>query len=119
MTLAVAKAIMKAGVGAGEKKMKQEFVRQMQELGRRYAKGDYGARFISWIHSSDPEPYGSFGNGSAMRVSSVGWFFDTLERTREVARWSAEISHNHTEGIKGAEATASVIFLARNHKSMD
>ena len=60
------------------------------------------------------EPYNSFGNGSAMRVSSIGWFFETLERTRQVARWSAEVTHNHPEGIKGAEATACVIWLSRN-----
>ena len=59
------------------------------------------------------EPYGSFGNGSAMRVSSAGWLYDSLERTREVARWTAEVTHNHPEGVKGAEATAASIFLAR------
>lgn len=61
----------------------------------------------------EPKPYGSFGNGSAMRVSSVGWLYGTLEETRKYARMSAEVTHNHPEGIKGAEATASAIYLAR------
>ena len=64
-------------------------------------------------------PYGSFGNGSAMRVSAVGWFFDTLEETERVAAISAAITHNHPEGIKGAQATAAAIFLARNGKSKE
>ncbi|MDY4099137.1 MAG: ADP-ribosylglycohydrolase family protein [Lachnospiraceae bacterium] len=62
----------------------------------------------------NPKPYHSFGNGAAMRVSAVGWLYPTLERTREVAAYTAEVTHNHPEGIKGAEATASCIFLARN-----
>jgi len=70
-----------------------------------------------WLSVKSREPYNSWGNGSAMRVSSAGWLFDTLERTREVARWSAEVTHNHPEGIKGAECTAVVIWLSRNGKS--
>ena len=69
--------------------------------------------FIYWVYADDPSPYGSFGNGSAMRVSSVGWLYDTLEETRKYAALSAAISHDHPEGIKGAEAIASAIFLAR------
>ena len=64
-------------------------------------------------------PYGSFGNGSAMRVSAVGWFFDTLEETERVAAISAAITHNHPEGIKGAQATAAAIFLARSGKTKE
>lgn len=76
--------------------------------------GSYGLRFKQWASSSDNEPYNSWGNGSAMRVSPVGWAFDTLEKTEEAAKITAEITHNHPEGIKGAQATASAIFLARN-----
>lgn len=119
MSLAVAKAIMNAGIDADEASMKAEFVVCMQDIGNRYAQGEYGGRFSGWLASDDPQPYGSFGNGSAMRVSSVGWFFDTLERTREVARWSAEVTHNHPEGIKGAESVAAAIFLARNGSSKE
>ena len=75
--------------------------------------------FLRWLHTEHPEPYGSFGNGSAMRVSSAGWLFDTLEETRHMARLTAEVTHNHPEGIKGAEATASVIFMARNGSGKD
>ena len=119
MTIAIAKAIMTAGVDADETAMKREFVAAMQDIGKRYAQGEYGGRFSEWLKSSDPQPYGSWGNGSAMRVSSVGWFFDFLERTREVARWSAEVTHDHPEGVKGAESVASAIFMLRNGKSKE
>lgn len=119
MTIAVAKAIMTAGLDADETAMKSEFVAAMQDIGNRYAQGEYGGRFSAWLKSSDPKPYRSWGNGSAMRVSSVGWFFDSLERTREVARWSAEVTHDHPEGVKGAESVASAIFMLRNGKSKE
>ena len=114
MTLAVAKALLDAGTEAGEKEVKEEVIKDMQDVGRRYATGEYGGRFAVWLDSSNPEPYGSYGNGSAMRVSAVGWLYDSLERTREVARWTAEVTHNHPEGIKGAESVAATIFMARN-----
>lgn len=113
MTIGVAEGLMNAGVDADEKTVKENLVKSMQKWGRMYPDAGYGARFIHWVFSDDPEPYNSLGNGSAMRVSSVGWLYPTLERTLEVARWTAEVSHNHPEGIKGAECTAAVIFLAR------
>ena len=119
MTVAIAKAIMTAGINANETAMKREFVKAMRDIGNRYAQGEYGGRFLEWLHSSYPQPYGSWGNGSAMRVSSVGWFFDSLERTSEVARWSAEVTHNHPEGIKGAESVAAAIYMLRNRKSKE
>jgi len=73
----------------------------------------YGGRFMNWIHSPDPKPYNSFGNGSAMRVSPVGWFCTDIDSVLEEAKKSAEITHNHPEGIKGAQATAASVFLAR------
>ncbi len=76
--------------------------------------GSYGGGFMNWLFSEDPKPYGSWGNGSAMRVSAVGFAFDTLEETLRVAKISAEVTHNHPEGIKGAQATAAAIFMARN-----
>ena len=69
--------------------------------------------FRRWLHAENPKPYGSFGNGSAMRVSAAGWLFDTLDKTLEMAKVTAEVTHNHPEGIKGAQATAAAIFLAR------
>jgi ADP-ribosyl-[dinitrogen reductase] hydrolase len=75
--------------------------------------GGYGARFGAWLESMDPEPYGSWGNGSAMRVPPVGWAFASLEETLQRAGESAAVTHNHPEGIKGASATAAAIWLAR------
>lgn len=85
----------------------------MQDYGNRYPAAGYGGRFWRWLRSDNPRPYNSFGNGSAMRVSPVGWAFDSLEETLEMAKQSAEVTHNHPEGIKGAQATAACIYLAR------
>lgn len=82
-----------------------------------YPLAGYGSSFIRWLWADDPQPYNSWGNGSAMRVSPVGWAFDTLEETLVAARRSAEVTHNHPEGIKGAQATAACVFLARTGKS--
>lgn len=114
MTLAIAKAVMEVGADADEGIMKVKMIACMQDYGNRFAIGEYGDRFYSWLQESNPHPYGSYGNGAAMRASPIGWCYDSLERTREVARWSAEISHDHPEGIKGAESVASAIFLLRN-----
>lgn len=117
MTIAVADGIVTAGKDADEAVLKEAVVKKMQEWGEKYPNSGYGARFVFWLGSRTPKPYGSYGNGSAMRVSSVGWLYDTITKTREVAGWTADVTHNHPEGIKGAEATASVIFLARNGAS--
>ena len=88
----------------------------MLDYGNRYAAG-YGGWFFSWLWSENPQPYNSWGNGSAMRVSPVGWAFGTLEETLEAAKQSAEVTHNHPEGIKGAQATAACIYWARKGKT--
>jgi len=85
----------------------------IQAFGRRYPGAGYGGTFIQWIHSHDPQPYNSWGNGSAMRVSPVGFAFATEDEVLHQAQKTAEISHNHPEGIKGAQATALCVFLAR------
>jgi len=114
MTIAVGKALLNAGKDATVEKIKAEVIKSMQDWGHRYPNAGYGGRFWGWLfNSKNPKPYGSYGNGSAMRVSAVGWMYDSLERTREVARATAEVTHNHPEGIKGAECTAAVIYLAR------
>ena len=113
MTIAVAEALMDVDPDAGEKEIKPAVVKSMQKWGRKYPDAGYGGSFRRWLKSSEPKPYGSYGNGSAMRVSPAGFYYDTIERTREVARWTAEVTHNHPEGVKGAEATAAAIFLAR------
>ncbi len=119
MTLAVAEALHAAGRDADAKTVKSNLIKSMKKWGQKYPHAGYGARFISWVLSADPEPYGSYGNGSGMRVSPAGWLYDTIEHTREVARWTAEITHNHPEGVKGAESTAAAIFLARHGASKD
>ena len=82
-----------------------------------YPMGGYGLKFGNWINEPNPQPYGSFGNGSAMRIAPVGWAFDTLEETCLAARQISEVSHNHPEGIKGAQAVAVAIFLSRTGHS--
>ena len=91
----------------------------MQDWGKRYPYAGYGGRFSHWLKEKSPKAYGSYGNGSAMRVSAAGWLYDSMERTREVARATANVTHNHPEGIKGAEATASAIYMARNGSSKE
>lgn len=85
--------------------------------GRKYPYAGYGQKFYQWLHSENPQPYESWGNGAAMRVSPVGFAFDTLEEVLEEAKKSAEISHNHPEGIKGAQAVAAAIWLARHQNT--
>ena len=112
MTIAVAEAFLKAGKAKPEA-IKEQLTERMRHYGRKYPYAGYGLRFGIWLMQENPKPYGSFGNGSAMRVSPVAWLFDDLETVRDMARLSAEVTHNHPEGIKGAEATAAAIFLAR------
>ena len=112
MTIAVAQALMESE-GKSDDEIRRRLVVDMQDWGKRYPAAGYGARFGGWIYQEDPKPYGSFGNGSAMRVSSAGWLYDTIEETRRIARITSGVTHNHPEGIKGAEATAAAIFLAR------
>ena len=117
MTLAIGDALMKAGKSASTAKIKRYIIRSMQRYGKRYPDAGYGEKFSQWLKDRHCEPYNSCGNGSAMRVSAAGWLYDSIDRTREVARCTAEVSHNHPEGIKGAEAVVSVIYLARCGKS--
>ena len=117
MTVAVAEALMNAGKDASVETIETECVKAMQKWGQRYPYAGYGGKFICWVGSKNPKPYGSYGNGSAMRVSAAGWLYDSIERTREVARATANVSHNHPEGLKGAECTAAVMYLSRTGAS--
>ena len=119
MTVAIAEALLAVGPDAGESEIKEAAAANMQDWGRRYPHAGYGGKFRQWLKERNPKPYGSYGNGSAMRVSAAGWLYPTIERTREVAELTAAVTHNHPEGIKGAVATASCIFLARNGASKD
>ncbi|HUX50783.1 MAG TPA: ADP-ribosylglycohydrolase family protein [Spirochaetia bacterium] len=94
-----------------------DFSRFYRDFGRRYPDRGWGARFSAWLAGDDDTPYGSFGNGSAMRVSPVGWEFDREEDTLSCAKASAIVSHNHPEGIKGAEAIALAVYLARRARA--
>ena len=118
MTIAVAEALLDFRFREDED-IKAGLVESMRKWGKKYPDAGYGRKFYHWLHARHPEPYGSYGNGSAMRVSSAGWLFDTLAETRHMARLTAEVTHNHPEGIKGAEATASAIFLARTGHGKD
>ena len=115
MTVAVAEALLDGP--ADEAGMKAQLVQSMQKWGRRYPYAGYGGRFRRWLKSPNPQPYRSWGNGSAMRVSAVGWLYNDMDSVRRMARLTAEVTHNHPEGIKGAEATAAAIFLARSGRS--
>lgn len=98
---------------------KKKYAETFKEYGRKYPNAGYGGRFYKWIFSDDQQAYNSFGNGSAMRVSPVGFAFDNLEQILAEAKRSAEVTHNHPEGIKGAQAVACAIFLARKGKDKD
>ena len=118
MTIAVAEALITAK-GYPEQLLQEELIKSMQKWGRAYPKAGYGGRFFDWLCSQTPRAYNSYGNGSAMRVSSVGWLYDTLEETRRIARITAAVTHNHPEGIKGADCVASIIFAARTGTSKE
>ncbi len=126
MTIAVAKAIMET-----EKKIKTlinecgnnyEYnkllesmtIKYMQEIGRKYPYCGYGGMFRRWVFSDNPKPYNSFGNGAAMRISPVGFFANTEHEARELSKTVTSVTHNHEEGIKGAEATVVSIYMARH-----
>jgi ADP-ribosylglycohydrolase len=102
LTIAVALAILS----------KRPYRDTVLEIGRQYPHAGYGGSFIRWLFSNNPQPYNSWGNGTAMRVSPVGFAFDMEEEVLREARRTAEISHNHPEGIRGAQATALSVFLA-------
>ena len=118
MTLAVARALMETW-GQPDDAIRAALVREMRDFGARYPNGGYGGRFSDWLAADDPQPYGSFGNGSAMRVSPVGWLCGTMEDTLHMARLTAEVTHNHPEGIKGAQAIAAGVLLARAGQDKD
>lgn len=94
----------------------ETLVATMRKWGQKYPcpMGSYGGGFANWLRIPNPQPYGSWGNGSAMRVSAVGYAFETLDETLQVAKVSAEVTHSHPEGIKGAMATAAAIYMARH-----
>lgn len=116
MTMAVGCACAKADL-SDEKDFKSWVAYYMRKIGREYPEAGYGLHFFRWIKSDFMGAYRSFGNGSAMRVSPVAWVATDLEQAETLARWSAEVTHNHPEGVKGAQAVAAAVYLAKTGKS--
>ena len=112
MTLAVAKWLME-----DEAHTIHYLIYCMQELGRLHPDAGYGGRFLGWLWEDDPQPYNSWGNGAGMRVSPVGLYSKTLDEASALAAVTASVSHNHAEGVKGAQAIATSVFLAKEGKS--
>lgn len=122
MSAAVAEVcldILGKAEGMSDEDIRKAFAASMRKWGQKYPHAGYGRSFGHWLVTPDAPAYNSWGNGSAMRVSAVGWMFKTLEETRRIARLSAEVTHNHSEGIKGAEATASAIYILRTGGSKE
>ena len=97
-----------------KKTSQQDYAAAYKKWGRRYPRAGYGGSFKNWLTQESSEPYSSWGNGSAMRVSPVGWAFETLAETLAEAKHSAEVTHDHPDGIKGAQSVAAAIYMARN-----
>ena len=116
MSLAIAKALLESKADYSD--LSENAVKYMQEIGRHYPDCGYGGQFRKWIFSDDPKPYGSYGNGAAMRVSACGFVANSLEEAKQLSKAVTIVTHNHPEGLKGAEATAVAIFLARTGKSL-
>lgn len=116
MTLALAQAIL--GSRSDYSNLSKNAVECMQAVGRNYPDCGYGGGFRSWIFSDEPKPYNSFGNGAAMRVSAAGFAANSLDEAKLISKKITEVTHNHPEGIKGAEAVATAIFMAKAGKSM-
>ena len=116
MTLAVASAIMDSE--NYRESLPKNAVKRMQELGRLYPFAGYGGHFSMWLESNNPKPYNSWGNGSAMRVSPCGFAAKSMEEVKKLSYDVTAVTHNHPEGIKGAEATAAAIYLAKSGSSI-
>ena len=117
MTLAIGKALLDCK--GDYSSLSEKTVQCMQKVGRPYPYSGYGGMFMEWMYSDEPKPYGSFGNGSAMRVSACGYVAKTIEQVKDLSHKVTVVTHNHPEGLKGAEATAMAIFLARNGYPID
>jgi type I restriction enzyme M protein len=116
MTLAIAKSLIDCD--GDYNKLGALAVKSMREIGRLYPDCGYGGMFRQWLYSDNPRPYNSFGNGAAMRVSACGFAAKTLEEAKLLSRTVTEITHNHPEGLKGAEAAAVCVFLAREGRTI-
>lgn len=118
LTLAVAQGLMKSNIN-NEESVKSNVRDSIIEICTSYPNAGYGGRFRKWLQSQDHTSYNSYGNGSAMRVSPVAWVSDDLDMVLRLAKNTAEVTHNHPEGIKGAQAVATAILLARQNKNIE
>ena len=119
MTVAVGRALQNCIDNLDDiEALKKEAIFQMRDIGKRHPDAGWGKSFWNWIKNS-PTPYNSYGNGAGMRVSAVGWIADSIEQVKKLSKAVTEISHNHPEGIKGAEAIAMCVYLARIGKSKE
>ncbi|MCR5523771.1 MAG: ADP-ribosylglycohydrolase family protein [Clostridia bacterium] len=116
MSLAVCDALMK--YSRDNDNLSEQVVSSMQNIGRHYPDCGYGGSFLHWMFSDTPKPYNSYGNGAAMRVSGCGYVARNLDEVIQLSRAVSEVTHNHPEGLKGAEAVAVAVFLARTGKSL-
>lgn len=116
MSLAVAKAVLE--YKTNDANLSEAAVQWMQKIGRPYPACGFGGNFFDWIYSDHPKPYNSFGNGAAMRVSACGFAANTLEEALQMSDSVTAVTHNHPEGIKGARATTTAIFLAKTGVSI-
>lgn len=117
MSLAICDALMRCKPDFSN--LSEQTVTSMQAIGRPYPYSGYGGRFLDWMYSDHPRPYSSFGNGAAMRVSGCGYVANSLEEAKALSKAVTEVTHNHPEGLKGAEATAVAVYLARTGKTKD
>lgn len=117
MTLAIGKALVESKNDWSD--LGEQAVRCMQEVGRPYPRCGYGGRFWDWMYSDHPKPYNSFGNGAAMRVSACGFVARSLEEAKALSKAVTEVTHNHPEGLKGAEATVVAIYMARTGSTIE
>ena len=116
MTLAIAQALLDCKEDWSD--LSKRAVHRMQEMGKQYPDAGYGGSFNNWIYSSNPRPYDSWGNGAAMRVSACGYAAKTIDEVKKLSAEVTAVTHNHPEGIKGAEATAVAVFMARTGFNM-
>lgn len=116
MSLAICDAILHCGDDFSH--LGEQAVRSMQGIGRNYPHCGYGGHFYKWVFAGDPQPYNSWGNGSTMRVSACGYAADSIESVVRLSRLVTEVTHNHPEGIKGAESAAVAVYLARSGKNL-
>lgn len=119
MTVAIAHWLSHCDEDGNTDHSKEHLIGTMQMLGHKYPYAGYGGSFNTWLWCENPQPYNSWGNGAAMRVSPVGLYADTLDEALELAKISAEVSHNHPEGIKGAQAVASAVWMAKHGHTKD